>query len=238
MIRFVWVFIIICTPLVGKEGKLVVLYGTTYSGKSTLAEELKRTLPDDFNIIRRRERKTQLCMPCIPKTMQAVFDHPSIAEIEHRLADGENLIFDICLYKSEQLNKFDHLKPIFVLVYAPIPELSAREVQRSGEMQTTVFSQERCREFILNEFCQLYEPASPDKRYGSLTKSDVVDYYLKTRDKWFSDGYARSAQKVILEFRLKSDVPTPLAPRKRPTVFIDTSKMTPAESARLIKHWL
>ena len=234
MIRYIWIFFIICAPLAAERGKLVVLYGTSCAGKSALADELERTLPGHFRTIRRTETSRRLgIFESNADTLE-----PAVLEIEKKLEKGENLIFDIRLYKHEQLNRLDHMKPVYVLVYAPIPDLSAREMQRSKNQHHTIFKQERQREYILNEFFRLYEPVSPDKRFGSLTKSEVVDYYLTTRDKWFNDDLSRSAQRLITNFHLKSDGPTSLAPKKRPTVFIDTSKMTPGESARLIKHWL
>lgn len=234
MIRFVWLFLIICSSAAAEKGRLVVLYGTSCAGKSTLADELEITLPGNFKTIRRTEISRRLHLT--DSGTQNL--EPAITEIEQKLNNGENLIFDICLYKLEQLNQFDHMKPIYVLVYAPIPDLSSREMQRSKKLQYSIFTQERQRESILNEFYGLYEPVRPDNKFGSVAKCEIVDYYLATRDKWFNDRFSRSAQKLITAFRLKTEGHTPLAPKKRPTVFIDTSKMTPRESARLIKHWL
>lgn len=248
--------------LLAEDGKLIVLYGTPCSGKSTLAKQLEKSLTGNYKAVKRTlivqrlrknyiEQKTgrqNLSYSEIRFLDDRVYHKglelkdqaldPMIYEIEQRLKNGDNLIFDVCLYREDQLEKLSHLKPIYVLVYAPLSDLSIREQERSQTQNCSIFQQERFREYILKGFSCLYRPSPPEKSYGSLSKNEVVDYYLTTRSKWMCDELSLSAQQIITDYRLKSDRRAPFAPRKKPTVFIDTSKMTPSESVRLIQNWI
>lgn len=256
------IFTLLFAPIMAEKGKLIVIYGTPCSGKSTLTKALETKLPGSFHAVKRTEIVHHLRTVHIEKLtgkknlpysevkrLDYILKHrradykkqaldQMIIEIEERLENGENLIFDVCLERAEQLEKLSHLKPIYVLVYAPISDLSVREQERTQDRNRALFQQEQSRKNILIGFARLYKPVKPEKSYSSLSKSEVVDYYLKTRNRWANDELSRSAQKIITDFHLKSEGRTPFAPRKKPTVFIDTSKMTPSESVRLIKNWI
>lgn len=262
MKRYILIFVLLISPIMAERGKLIVIYGTPCAGKSTLTHELQNKLPGNFQSVKRTEIVQRLRTEYIKKItglknlkydevkrLDCSLSHHRtdfkkkaldqlVIEMEERLDNGENLIFDACLETIEQLEKLCHLKPIYVLVYAPISDLSLRENERTTSRKRALLQQEYSRLNILIGFSNLYMPVQPEKGYDSLSKNEVVEYYLMTRNKWVNDDFSRSAQRIISDFRLKSEGRTSFAPRKKPTVFIDTSKMTPMESVRLVKNWI
>jgi len=263
--KYLLIFLICFSTLCAEQGKLIVLYGTPCAGKSTLAKSIEQALPGNFKPFKRTEIAHHLRIDNIEKITgvrprdfkeavriekslskkhQQKFSHdfkemalqPAILEMEKRLNNGENLIFDICLYHKKQLEQLQHLNPTYVLVYSPLPHLSIREQQRAQSRNRNLSEQNKTRKYILSGFSRLYKPVPNTEGVDTLSKDEVVDYYLRTRQSWTQDDYSKMAQKILTQFHLKSGVKMGITPKWQPSLFINTSKLSPDESVLLIKH--
>lgn len=258
-------FLFCLSPLFAEQGKLIVLYGTPCAGKSTLTKKLEEILPGHFKGVKRTHIAHRLRLDNLeeitgvrpknlkeaaeieknlPKKNQRNFSHdfkemalsPMIQEMEQRLAKGENLIFDVCLYHKEQLDQMQYLNPSYVLVYSPIADLSKREQERAATRDFTQTQHNNTRKFILSGFSRLYHPVSTSESVDTISKDEVVDYYLTSRNTWTNDGYSRIAQHVITQFHLKPGQRVGFAPNRKPTLFINSSQLSPTEGSTLIKQ--
>jgi predicted kinase len=242
MKKILSLFILLCFPLFASEGKLIVLYGTACAGKSTLAKALEEALPGHFQPVKRTKiahrlkKEHRICDNSSHMDFKEMALPLMIREIEARLANGENLIFDVCLYKAEQLDKLSHLNPVYILVYAPIRDLSLREQQRSRSRGRSLMQQESTRKYILSGFTKLYQPAVNRQAIDTLSKEEVMIYIHATRSSWGDDSLSHAADTLMTHFHLHANGRTGISPKRKPTLLIDTSRNSLKVNVEKIKQ--
>jgi len=250
-----------------EKGALILLYGTQCAGKSTLTKELRKTLPGHLKMVKRtpialvfRKDFVEKITGIRPKTHQEVITMeenlpqeykkkaskrfktealpPTIDMIRKYVREGRVVIFDVCIYRSEQIDLMKDLNPIEVLVYSPLKELSQREHARTLKEQRGEKAQMESRKYILNGFNLLYEPVNEKNSIDHLTHEEVMNYWHFGNHTYLDQDYLKIFQKTVSQFNLKQNSVVPIAPRRQPTVFIHTGIMSPQEGAKLVKKAL
>ena len=183
-----------------ETGNIIVLYGTPCAGKSTIAQKLSEKMTKSYKVIKREEVTNQILSDYIEKATnirpkdheQLLFmgkelskkykfnlrDHckelailPTIEKIRKLSLNGENIIFDICLYDPKHLSYLNDLNAQFVLVYCPLPELFKRKNIRDSKKNKKSDKNEH----LLAGFLDLYEPSENSRAIDTIRKEDLID---------------------------------------------------------------
>ncbi len=241
-------------------GTVIVLYGTPCSGKSTLAKQLIKDLPGDFHIVKKTKRAFQKrksflakemgqhvetyqqateLMHLLPKEKQAMFAVTSrealmetLEEIQLRAAQGENIIFDVCLDDTSKLSP----QMVKILVYSPLGLLSERDNQRTlAKRQSFVFQQHR-RNAILGLFKKLYRTAD-DQTSASFTLSRYdLEKFLEESP--LKESIEREIQVAKKTFGLSQKEFVEIVPVIKPDLIIPTNLKSVEKSSLKIRAFL
>jgi len=154
-----FIFIFSVDLYASTPGKIIILYGLHCGGKSTLIEELVKQLPEKYDIIRKSQLLAEKRMDNIEKltgkrlkkckdiskithllpqlyrkktmgsTSEAIRE--TLLKIKSRAERGKNSIYAVCVRSTEKLKILEGTTFYSVLVYAPISEVSKRELKRT-----------------------------------------------------------------------------------------------------------
>ncbi len=270
VLPILFILSLMITPLLAKEGTLIVLYGTQCAGKSTLSKQLIQTLPGNIEVVKRtpivveyRKDFIEQVTGVRPKTRNEVKEMgknlprkyrkmgigkfkrkalpPTIEIIREKISRGKTVIFDVCLYRSNELNLLKDLNTVYVLVYSPIHDLSIRQQERTIRTKRNKIHQQHCRKYILNGFSKLYEPTSKSKAFDYVRRKDIVDFFHDVEYQDLDDvdsDYLNIFCRTVQRLQLDQNRQVPIAPKKKPDILINTGRLTPEEGAKIVKNYI
>lgn len=157
MRQFILFFLLSTQWLFAAENqRLVVIYGASCAGKSTLSNGLQEALGDAWVVIDRDEVIDQETKRGIlaQEAIETIADKLLCNEIHSRLNAGKKVIVDTQIPRAV-LHHFSQEKPLAVFVYAPLPSLIARDARRAERLNR---SQERnlwARHYLLDTYASL-----------------------------------------------------------------------------------
>lgn len=134
-------------------GKIIVLFGTSCAGKSTLGKKLQNNLGAQWQFIDRDdliEQRIDTCDKSDEEELNFLAD-----EVNKRLCMS-NIIIDTNLYADNFVKKLFATNVFRVLVYAPLKLLLERDEQRTQVLQRSAEQVCYAKQFVLNTYEYYY----------------------------------------------------------------------------------
>ncbi|NGX41850.1 MAG: hypothetical protein K940chlam7_00124 [Chlamydiae bacterium] len=262
-----FVFFHFCTVFGDSGGTFILLNGTSCAGKSTLAAKLVEEFPGDFVIVKKtsyvKEKKVQLIQNITGKTPYDYHDmnvwwhslsisreleqmiekeafQVTMEKIKRKLKYGKNVIFDVTVKDLESFDPPDECNVLTVLVYAPLSVIAEREQQRAIKLPRDTLTRQRSKKAILGAFSALYSPVKDDAEdfIGIVHRKDIFDRYDVPEKELVYLPFKKAVWNTLKKFNLLSKEQVKIAPTQKHDLFIDSSKLTPEESANLVAQRL
>jgi predicted ATPase len=176
MTRFLLLFCLCIHALCAAEtNRLIVIYGASCAGKSSLSFALQEALGspwiviDRDDVIENEEKKGLMSSDAIEEMADTFLCH----EIQEAQKLGQNVIVDIQL-PLPILGKFTSQNPLAVFVYAPLPFLIARDKKRAELRQRSADQARKARHYVLETYAALLcEEHDNNKRVDTVLASDL-----------------------------------------------------------------
>ncbi len=174
MARFLLIFCLVCAPLLANENRVIVVYGASCSGKSTLSEAIAKEFGALWCVIDRDN--------VIDRHQNA--ENPNqhlLEEIDDALKMGLSVVVDT-QDPSDLMQSLMPNEPFMVFVYAKIPELIIRDRHRSERKNRTKERAYQARSWVYNTFANLLtiEP-------GKTPLVDTIEPHELTNDVFIHD---------------------------------------------------
>ena len=243
------------------DGNIIVLYGTSCVGKSTLAKKLVKELPEDYVIIKKSaevvERRKDLIERItgkrpknhremvetrlsLPKQTQKEAHNitievtkQTIQKIKKMAKNGNNIIFDICINNPEPLKALEGCNLTTILVYAPISQISKREQERALSHHNGKVWQQQSRRVILSSLHHLYKPTSDDDDHylDTISYQEVMDFYNVAKDDKLNPDLPKAVKRTLNHFGLTRKSRVKMVPQTKHDLLINTGKLDVDECA-------
>lgn len=136
--------------------RIVLVYGASCSGKSTLSHSIANHMGGSWHVIDRDEviELYQQMNVEDPQEVESHADEYLIAEMHRELGLGKHLVVDT-QFPRPLIATFQKYSPISVFVYAPLAVLLARDDKRTQVLQREAKRQYYARAFVLETYVQL-----------------------------------------------------------------------------------
>lgn len=254
--------------LCAQKGKIILLYGTSCAGKSTLAEELRKKLPNNFFIVKKAplvnekiKRNLEQFTGKRPENKEEIFE--SIIQLPKVKADylkeqariglketfiamkplidqGANIIFDICTTDSSIMDFFEGYDYLTVLVYAPLNVLLERLCHRVKNRKISEASMNRKKCLIINSYCDLYDISLNNNtaHIDTLSLDDIPEKYLINNGTSLNSSLENSVTKLCDKFHLKNNRVVNIIPVKEPDILIKSDEEDISKSYEKLRRLL
>lgn len=254
--------------LYAQKGTVIMLYGTSCAGKSTLAKELQERLPGNFLIVKKAPLVDEKRKNIVEKTtgrrpknkeelLEAMFQLPkqqldearkqvkigleeTFVTIKPLVNQGANIIFDVCISNTSILKLFDGYDCITVLVYAPLPVLLQRFRERIKDKQNSELLIQRKKAVLLGCYCKIFKIAEDDGAdyIDTLSYHDVTQYYLENESALIYPYFKTSVMRLFNKFELEKKNNVKIVPENKPDIIINTDQQTVGEGCQMVKSHL
>lgn len=209
MRRFLLLFFLSTQWLFAAETKrLVIIYGASCAGKSTLSHGLQEAMGEPWVVIDRDEVIEQEASRGIlaQEVIETIADKLLYNEIQNRLNAGKKVIVDTQIPRAV-LHHFQQEKPLAVFVYAPLSSLIARDTRRAERLSRSEERNLWARHYLLETYASLI---SRKTGFGKVaieeTTGKEVDCEL------FRLPLSKRSTSIFLEL-VKSNKPKPIFSR-------------------------
>lgn len=128
--------------------KVIIVFGPSCSGKSTLAKKIARNLGHEWLVIDRDD--------LIEKGSLDPYDLKTFADYINMQIKVTSLVIDTNLYTTEFFNSIKADNKLRVLVYAPLARLIERDDLRNKRLQRAPERAHRARLFVINNYHYFY----------------------------------------------------------------------------------
>lgn len=234
----------------GTQGTIIIINGTSCSGKSTLACQLERDLSTHYIIIKKipivkiikndfieritgkrpqnRTERTKACL-ALSHSQRRGYSNicrkakwQSIQKVKSLADQGENVIFDGGMKSPKYLREFEKHRVIFVLVYAPLPVL----INRAKRRQPNRLIKPCSKKSILAGYQRLYQPAEPDIE-------NFIDTVNSQEIKGLFDVSNNAG--VLSKCGLDTEKRVKIVPKIEHDIIINSDQLTIDESVQAVK---
>jgi len=259
----------ICPALFcSQKGSVIILYGTSCAGKSTLAREFQKELPGNFLIVKRtalidekRSNAIEKFTGKRPKNRQEIKEmmvrlpaaqsqylteqekkglKETVILMKSLVEQGANVIFDVCTCDPEFLELFEDYDPVTILVYAPLSVLPLRLQNRKKGQQMSFFSLQRKKSLFLEGYCRLYQLSNDDddEYLDTLYFEEVLKNYSVNGGELVYPELKMALIGTLEKFDLEDKKMVKIVPVKKPDLVIDSEKKSPKECCQMLKAFL
>jgi cytidylate kinase len=128
--------------------KVIIVFGPSCSGKSTLSKKIARNLGQEWLVIDRDD--------LIEKGSLDPYDLKSFADYINKHIKVTSLVIDTNLYTTEFYNSIQADSKLRVLVFAPLARLIERDDLRNQRLQRAPDRAHRARLFVINNYRYFY----------------------------------------------------------------------------------
>ena len=157
-------FLLFSPHLFGMQ-KVIVVFGPSCSGKSTLSKNIAHSLGQEWRAVDRDD--------LIENGILDSDDLLAFADSINKQAESDCLVIDTNLYTDSFFNllKADH--KLRVLVYAPLVKLIERDELRNQRLQRPPERAKRARLFVINNYRYFFN-SEPNYNTGQIEDSNAI----------------------------------------------------------------
>ena len=226
---YVFWFVFATQALFASDNSLVVVYGSSCAGKSSLTKAVTKALGDPWvsididDVVEREKERAIVAAADIDEMADQLF----CVEVQQAHASGHKVVADV--HSPEHiLDVFAGYNPVLVYVYAPLAAIVERDVKRTHAFSRSAKRQLWARGWVYNSYANLLT-LSPEGAYGAI---DVLSQEDLPGD-LFSVHLHEHAQGVFEQVR-GVDAPVQLFSRFPFDVLVKSAEATLEQSVEAV----
>lgn len=172
-----YIFLLLFLPF-SLSAEIIIVYGASCAGKSTLAKGLMQALQNNWTLLDRDVIELELID-------EKAVDERLIREIDQAILLNQNVIVDLqdpAMILNALQNSLQDSLLHTIFVYAPLKHLLERDEARTIRRNRTPHQQYRAKSFVINTYAALLSTEPGGAHIGSIaahdTPEEVFSYYL------------------------------------------------------------